>query len=343
MTKFRIVVKSEVIRLSSVLVSGGMGTIGSWVTRKLIEQGTKVVVYQRSPDTKLLKDIADKFDYVAGDVLDLPKILHTIKQYDVERVIHMVALVHTPLEANPFLYKINVEGTINVFEASRLMGIKRVVYISSKAVYGIAKGEHGHPIYKPINEDYTKAPRTVYGATKLFGENMGVSYNRIYGLDFIALRFASTYGPGKLTRYGAGGKLSSLTYTTHSQIIESAMLGSPLKIAKGGDHVNDMVYNRDVAEGIVLACFTENPKHRFFHLGTGKRETFRHLVEIVNNIFGKELIEVGPGLGTENPCIFDISRAQQELGYSPQYSLEEGVKDYIETMNRLGITPVKIL
>lgn len=328
--------------MSSVLITGGMGTIGSWVTRKLVEQGTKVIVYQRSPDTKLLKDIVDKFDYVAGDVLDLPKILHTIKQHDIERVIHMAALVHTPLEANPFLYKTNVDGTINVFEASRLMGIQRVVYISSKGVYAIVKGEYAHPTYKPITEDYAKAPRTIYGATKLFGENMGLGYNRIYGLDFIALRFASTYGPGKLTRYETEGKLSPLTHTIHSQIIESAMKGRPLKIPKGGDHINDMVYNRDVANGIALACFVENPKHRIFHLGTGKIENIRHIVEIVNNIFGKELIEIGPGLGTENPCIFDISRAQQELGYSPQYSLEEGVKDYIETMKRLDITPVVI-
>lgn len=148
--------------------------------------------------------------------------------------------------------------------------------------------------------------------------------------------------PGKLTRYETEGKLSPLTHTIHSQIIESAMQGRPLKIPEGGDHVNDMVYNRDVANGIVMACFVENPKHRIFHLGTGKIENIRHIVEIVNNIFGKELIEIGPGLGTENPCIFDISRAQQELGYSPQYSLEEGVKDYIETMKRLDITPVVI-
>jgi UDP-glucose 4-epimerase len=222
------------------------------------------------------------------------------------------------------------------------MGIKRVVYISSKSVYDRVKGEYGHPTYQPINEDYTKAPRTIYGVTKLFGENMGLSYHRIYGLDFIALRFASTYGPGKLTRHGTGMDSGPLSHTTHSQIIESAMLGRPLKIPGGGDQVNDMVYNRDVANGIVLACFVPNPNHRIFHLGTGKRETIRHVVEIVNSIFGKELIEVGPGLGTENPCIFDISRAQQELGYSPQYSLEEGIKDYIETMKRLDIAPVAI-
>jgi len=328
--------------MSSVLVTGGMGAIGSWVTRNLVEKGIKVFVYQRNPDTQLLKDILDKFDYVAGDILDLPRLIHTIKHYGVERIIHMAGLVHPPLEANPLLYKINVDGAINIFEASRLMDIQRVVYISSKGVYERVKGKYGHPTYQPIDEDYTKAPITVYGATKLFGENMGLNYHRIYGLDFIALRFASTYGPGKLTRHGAGANVGPLSHTIHSHIIESAMLGRALKIPDGGDHVNDMVYNRDIANGVVLACFVEKPNHRIFHLGTGKTEKIRHVVEIVNDIFGRELVEIGPGLGKENPCIFDISRAQEELGFSPQYSLEAGIKDYIKTMKKLDITPVAV-
>lgn len=240
-------------------------------------------------------------------------------------------------------YKVNVDGAMNVFEASRLMGVKRVVAISSKSVYDIPRGEYAHPTYRPIDEDYPKAPRTVYGATKLFVENMGLSYNRIYGLDFIALRFASTYGPGKQTRHVLQGMSGPGSHDIYSKIIESAMLGQSLKIPEGGDQTNDIAYHKDIADGIVQACFAENVEHRIFHLGTGKGETLRHLVESLNKIFGEVPIEVGPGLveiSSQAPFIFNIDRARRELGYSPQYDLEAGVRDYIEEMRRLDIKPV---
>jgi UDP-glucose 4-epimerase len=325
--------------MSSILITGGTGYLGSWVTRKLIEQGARVVTYSRHPDTTYLKDIVDRFDCVAGDVLDLPSLIHTIRRYGVERVIHMSTTLSKALEANPFLgYRVNVDGALNVFEASRLMDIRRVVYISSKAVYDTVRGEYAQPTYKPIDEDYPKAPHApvgVYGATKLFMENMGLSYDRIYGLDFVALRFAATYGPGQLTRH---------IFSSTSKIIESAMLGGPLKVSQDDiDQLEDMAYIKDMANGVVLACFTENLKHRIFHLGAGKQETLRHAIEIVTEIFGELPVEIGPRLGTTsfgNPCIFNIDRARRELGYSPQYDLEAGIRDYIETMRMMDIGPV---
>ena len=329
--------------MSSVLVTGGMGVIGSWVTRQLVEQGTKVVTYQRSRQTLLLKDIMDKFEAVPGDVLDLPRLIETMKKYQVDRVIHMAGLVTAPLEANPFLgYKINVDGAMNVFEACRLTDVKRVVAISTKGVYDKIQGGYAHPTYRPVDEDYPKAPTRVYGATKLFIEHMSLSYNRIYGLDVIALRFASTNGPGKQTRGAAVGDRSATAHALHSQIIESAMLGRPLRIPQGADQFDDMVYHRDIASGIVRACFADKTEHRIFNIGTGKKESLVHLVEILNKIFGKVPIEIGPGLAGpgSTPCILSIDRARRELGYAPQYDLEAGVRDYIDTMKRLDIKPV---
>ena len=325
--------------MGPVLVTGGMGLIGSWVTRKLIQQGRRVVTYQRHMDATLLNDIIDKVNYVEGDVLDLPNLIRTIRHYGVERVIHMATVFGNPLETNPFLgYRINVDGALNVFEASRLMDVKRVVFTSSKAVYDLVRGEYAHPTSKPIDEDYPKAPLTVYGATKLFAENMGLVYNRIYGLDVIALRFASTYGPRKAAQPGPA--------SIRGRIIESAMLGKPLKIPGGEDQLDDVVYNKDLADGIVLACFAENLEHRVFHLGTGNGETIQHLIEILEKIFGKVTIEIDPELEKIswwlNSCIYNIDRARRELGYSPQYNLEKGVRDYIETMKRLDIPPAAL-
>ena len=324
--------------MSAVLVTGGLGAIGSWVTRELVDQGKRAVSYDARLDTTLVKDIEDKFERVVGDVLDLPSIIHTIKHYEVERIIHMAAALPDLCEANPLMgFRINVEGTLNVFEAARLMDIRRVVYASSRSVYDISRGEYAHPTYKPIDEDYPKAPRDVYGATKLFAEHMGANYNRIYGLDAIGLRFAYTYGPGKQARGG--------TRAIYSRLVENAMLKKPLEIAQGGDRVDDLIYNGDIARGIVLACFAENPEHRIFHLGTGKGITLRDMLEVLNRVVGEVPIKIGPGLDfpgyvSRRNFVYNIDRARKELGFSPQYDLEKGVRSYIETMTRLGISPV---
>ena len=315
--------------MSSVLVTGGAGFIGSWVTRKLTEQGVRVVAYSRQPSTALLKDIADRVEFVAGDVLDLPGLIHAIRHYRVDRVIHLSTLLIGALEANPFLgYRVNVDGAMNVFEACRLMNVKRVVYISSRAVYDIARDEYAHPTYKPIDEDYPKQPRNVYGATKLFMENMGLNYHRIHGLDFIALRFAITWGPGKQARHAS---------LNTNKIIESAMLGKSLKINQDVDQLDDTIYVKDISNGIVLACFAENLQHRIFHLGTGKGETLRHAIDIIGKILGNVPVEIGtaPTNATTSTLahyVFNIDRACRELGYTPQYDLEAGIRDYIETI-----------
>jgi UDP-glucose 4-epimerase len=109
--------------------------------------------------------------------------------------------------------------------------------------------------------------------------------------------------------------------------------------------MNDMVYNRDVANGVVLACFAENLEHRVFHLGTGKGVNLRQIIEIVGHIFKGAPIKIGSGPPTpsmSNHCVFNIDRARRELGYHPQYDLEASIRDYVETMRRLDIKPVII-
>ena len=322
--------------MSSVLVTGGTGVIGSWVTRKLIEQGEKVVIYSRHPDTTLIKDILNRVDSVEGDILDLPNLIQVIRTNSVDRIVHMSTALIDPLEVNPFMgYRINVDGTMNVLEASRLLDVKRVVYTSSMAVYNLPPhGEYAYPSCKPIDEDYPKAPPIVYGATKLFMENMGLSYHRIYGLDFIALRFSNSFGPLRQIRHGI--------LALHSKIIESAMLEKPFKVFQDVDQLNEIMYVRDMANAIVLACFAENLEHRIFNVGTGSGETLRHFIEIVDRIYGGARIEITPSWEAEKDiwaCIFNIDRAREELGYAPQYDLEAGIGDYIETMKRLAIKP----
>jgi UDP-glucose 4-epimerase len=226
---------------------------------------------------------------------------------------------------------------INVLEAARLMDIKRLVYTSSQAVYDLMKGEHSHPTYKPVDEDYPQVPRNVYGVTKLFGEHMCASYHRIYGVDFVTLRFAWIYGPGKQARHGV--------LALHSKIIESAMLGRPFKIPQGADQIVDSIYCRDVASSIVLACFAEKLEHCVFNIGTGRPGTLGDMVRVLNKLYPDVPIEMGPGLNPmgapiANYMVMNIERARKELGYRPEYDVAAAVKDYIETMQHLDIAPM---
>jgi UDP-glucose 4-epimerase len=318
----------------SVLVTGGMGVIGSLVVRNLIERGEKPVIYCRHIDWTLMNDIAETVEIVTGNVTDLAHLIDVIKEYKIKHIIHLASLVtalavQRPKEA----VDINIGGTVNVFEAARLTDIERVVFSSSRAVYAPIVGHYGHPLYKPINEDYPLAPSTIYGATKLFCEQYAQFYTQRYGLDIVSLRFSFTYSPGKRARHGASAIIS--------YIVENAMLGEPISIPQGGDAKEDFIYNKDVAQAVILACYAKNLQHQVFHIGTGEVHSLREVADIVKRIFPNSIIEIGPGLDLtgrgEGSCALDISRARQELGYEPQYGLEEGINDYVSMLQELDL------
>ena len=126
------------------------------------------------------------------------------------------------------------------------------------------------------------------------------------------------------------------------------MLGKPFKHPQGAEQKNDIIYNKDTANGIVLACMAKGLTNRIFNIGSGKASTLVEFAEAVKKIYPHADIEIGPGLdyfrrGFNTYSVYDISRAQKELGYSPEYNLENGVRDYIETLHQLKIEPIYTL
>ncbi len=321
--------------MAGVLVTGGTGTIGSLVTRRLVEKGIKPVIYDLNADTRLIKDIVPRVTLIKGNVLDLTGLIDAIKKNGVEHIIHLATVIDPTMQLPPkTTYEVMVQGTVNVLEAARLMDVKRVVAASSKAVYSDAAGDYAHPTYKPITEDYPKfAPNcTLYGASKLFCERYGTNFTQKYGVDVVFLRFASTFSPGKQAGHGP---LASV-----SRIVDNAIQGKPTVIPKGGDQKEDFVYSKDVANALVLASFAGPLEHHVFHIGSGQGHTLVDVANIVRKLFPGASIEIGPGLdflgiGIKAHFIFDISRARKELGYEPQYSLEAAIKDYIDTVRDL--------
>lgn len=308
-----------------VLITGGMGVMGAETSRKFVQEGIRPVIYARHRDESLIYDILDKVDIELGDILDFPRLLEAIKKHGVTHIVHAAALVGAVSQQNPaFSIQVNVMGMVNVLEAARLFDVKRVVYTSAKGVYGAVSGEHGYPTFKALAEDYPKNPIRIYDAAKLMGEHTGLYYQANMGVDVVILRFATTYGPGKTARHGDKG--------VTSQLIESTAEGKPFRLSQGGDKRDDFIYNKDSALGIYLACLADHPKSRVYNIGTGVGVTLQDFARVLRRTIPNADIEIGPGRSPSS--IYDISRARQELGYSPQFDLEKGIADYLETLRR---------
>ena len=317
----------------NILITGGMGVNGAATARLLVKEGLRPVLLDNRKDLSLIRDFKDRVDCVEADVCDPVGVEKIVNDYGITHIAHLAALMPGPAEANPRLaIKVGIDGTVNVLEIARAKRIGRVVFTSSKAVYGEIDGEEGPPDYKLLRESYRKHPVDLYGVIKLCCETTGGYYRETYGIEFVALRYVSIYGPGKQPRHGA--------LSFYGQLIEKARNGEKWIVPQGGDQKNDAVYVGDVARSIYLALKAEPSDDWVFNIGTGKAWTPRDFLHAASKIFPDHQIELGHGpsrLGRskQSYSVFDISAAKRQLGYEPVYDVEQGVRDYVETLDRL--------
>jgi UDP-glucose 4-epimerase len=309
----------------TVLVTGGTGFIGSYTLRALVDKGEKPTAYDLVPDPSLIGDIADKVEVVRGDILDLPNLLRTIKERDVERIIHLAYMMMDAAEANPYKgMEVNILGTNNVFEAARILDVERVVWASSAAVYGPAEEYGGTSI--PVNEDSPVKVGTasVYGACKILNEFTAEFYSERYGLDLIGIRPTVIYGPGRVR----GGTAFA------SRLIEDPARGKPVKIPYSSPQEHDWMYVKDTANAFVTACFAGKPKNIVFNVG-GETRTIGEAVKYVKEFIPGADITLGDiTLGWVSR--YDTTRVSKELGFKPQFSLKDGIKNFISTVRQKG-------
>ena len=327
-----------------VLVTGGLGVNGCWVTRDLLEAGHEPVVFDNRPDFTLLRDVSDAFPFVQGDVADLDRLVSACRDHRVERVCHLAALYPDACNADPVLgFRVNAGATVNVLEAARLSGVPRVVFTSSIGALSEVAAAHLEPTLIPVAEDAPAYPvhAGVYGASKVAGELMGIQYRRLFGIEFAALRFAAIYGIGK---HGARHGSHNVIW---AEIVENAVAGRPSSFPRGGDQRLDLTYVRDVAQAVVLACTASALESSVFHIGSGRSHTLRDFADAVRAAVPGARIDVGPGMdprgmGRAGYFLMDIARARRELGYEPRYRPEAAVRDWIEWTERLELKPEDI-
>ncbi len=324
-----------------VLITGGLGVNGAVTARLMAQDGLRPVLMDNRMDLTLMGDIKDQVDIVIGDICDQGTLEKAVDDYKITHIAHLAALMPEPAEANPRLgVRVGVDGTTNVLEVARAKKIERVVFTSSKAAYGEITGEYAPPTCKPVREDYPKQPADLYGSIKVCCEELGRYYRETYGIEFIALRFVSIYGPGKEARHGPLSFYGQLIEKARSGI-EKARSGEKWAIPQGGDQLNDAVYVGDVARSVYLAIKASTPRDWTFNIGTGRAWTPRDFLNAAAKLFPDHRIELGPGpskLGRskQSYCVFDISAAKKNIGYEPAYDVERGVRDYVATLERLG-------
>ena len=240
------------------------------------------------------------------------------------------------------MFDVNLGGTLNVLEAALVGDVQRVVFTSSKSAYGVVTGAHARPEYRPVPEDHVGVPPppsflSLYGHAKVAGEGLGFNYQKAFGVDFFALRFATICAPGKLARHGP--------MSIHSRLIENAMAGAPTAISQGGEERDDIVYVRDVAQAIGLAVATSIRGACIYNVGQGRPFSLQDMADAIHTRFPAAPITIGPGFDFMNVGfgaynVLDISKTREQLGYAPQYNLENMVGDYVSTLERFGIAPI---
>ena len=296
------------------LITGGAGFIGSHLVRELVQQGQKVTVLDNLAVGKLenLVGLQKKIHFIEGDICDYSDVLDACSEVDY--VLHHAASVSVAesLEKPQETAEINVQGTVNVLEASRLSGIKRVVFASSAAVYG-TRSE------LPYTENTPTDCQSHYAWSKQAGTELCQLYTKIYGLETVSLRYFNVYGTGQ--------NLHSAYPAVIAKFIQLAAEGKPLGIDWDGLQSRDFVHVKDVVQANLLAA-TKAVPGEIYNVASGRSYTLLELADTVEKISGKKLERISrpkrPGDVHESSA--DISKICA-LGYVPQITLEEGLKE----------------
>jgi UDP-glucose 4-epimerase len=320
------------------LVTGGTGFIGSRVVRDLVREGQDVIVYDWNPEKTIVEklmsaeELASRVKIVRGDVTDFAYLSSVVKQYNVERIVHLAALLLHEVNANPLLaIKVNCEGTVNVFEAARLLGTNKVVWISSGSVFGPPEAY----AQEFIPNDAPHYPQNLYGATKSIDEQFASYYADKYGLDITAIRLVLVYGA-----WQSRGRTAAII----QQMVVNPALGRPGKVPAAGDNILGWTYVDDAARAIVLAAKSGKTQTRSFSV-RGTVHSVKEIADYVKELIpGSEILLLPLERSKSHlimTCKYDTTRIEEELGFHTRWTIKQGIKETINMVRRdAGLSPV---
>lgn len=307
----------------AVFITGGCGHIASWAAYFLTKSGEQCILYDtHMPKLDYLEEVADKLEFIQGDVLDFPRLTDIFQQRkgSIDGILHTVGIMGEIVQSSPYAHvRLNIGGTHNMLEIARIFEIPKVVYTSTGAVYGAVSGT--------VSEESQPNPSDLYGSTKVSSEYLGQHYANTFGFEFRIARLYFCYGPGKFPS----------RFIKLYQMAFGALEGlEGLKMDKGADQKLDFTYIEDAGRGTALLYQADNLGHKIFNIATGIPTSVGQVAELSQRYSHFPVkVELGPGELMQRCEALDITRARKELGFEPRYSVEEGIQKYADWLQKM--------
>ncbi|AGL03592.1 SDR family oxidoreductase [Desulfoscipio gibsoniae] len=310
-----------------VLVTGGAGFIGSHIVDALIARGACTAVLDNLSSGRF-ENIDPRVNFYKGDLRDGKFVREVLQAEKSDYVIHHAAQidVQTSVDDPATDAAINILGTINLLEACRTCEVKKIVYASSAAVYG-------NPRYLPVDEEHPVQPLSGYGVSKHTVEHYLVAYQALYGLKYIALRYANVYGP-RQDATGEGGVVAIFT--------DRLLRGRRCRIFGDGRQTRDFIFVGDVARANLAAIDIDSAAGSgtarrsggcgIFNISTGIPTSVNELYDTLRQITGSDLEPeyCPPRAGDIEHSYLDEKAAVTGLRWQAKRSLVDGLRDTVD-------------
>jgi UDP-glucuronate 4-epimerase len=314
----------------TILVTGIAGFIGSHLAKNLLKRGENILGIDNLSnyyDVNLKKDRLNNLKAYKNltfeniDIANYEGLEKVIKQYKISKICHLAAQagVRYSLEAPMEYIKSNIVGHLNILEICRNLNIKNLVYASSSSVYG------GNTKVPFSIDDRVDTPVSLYAATKRSDELMSYTYNHLYGINTIGLRFFTVYGPW--------GRPDMATWIFTKRIIN----GDPIEVYNNGVMERDFTYIDDIINGtisILDSCKEETNQNfsKVYNIGNNKPENLLDFISIIEDYIGIKAIKIMKPLqkGDVANTYADISAIKSDFNFTPQTKLIEGVPKFID-------------
>ena len=309
----------------TILITGGCGFIGDQLAKKFAGRGNKIVLFDKTvTEENAIND--PLITTIKGDVTNFHEILNVVKQYKPDCIFHLAAILSGVSESNPWgSININALGTYHVLEAARLFNCGKIVFSSSMGSYTVDRDTI-------VDEQTKQTPQLIYGVTKVFGELLGLYYQRKFGIDFRGIRFPQLIGPNVKT-FGFG--------QYNPWMIEAAIKGETFDVWAPEDTILPLLYIKDAIRSLIMLYDADeaNLKTRVYNIGQIlPAPTAADMANEVRKYFPNAEINFKPdpaaeiGLATI-PKRIKGDVAEQEWGWHVKYNLADTVKDFINSYN----------
>lgn len=307
--------------MSTVLLTGIAGFIGSWTAEALLKKGHKVIgvdnfndYYDPALKRARVKKFSNKATVHKADVSDAKAMEKLFKKHKFDQVCHLAAQAGVGYSLKkPMAYEIsNNMGTLTLLELCKRYGVKSFIYASSSSVYG------GNKKVPFSVKDPVEKPISIYAATKRYNELLAHTYHHLYGIHCTGLRFFTVYGPW--------GRPDMALF----KFTKAIQAGKPIDVYNNGRMKRDFTYITDIVSGII-ASLERNYPYEIFNLGNSKTVELTHFIDTIEKSLGQKAVRNSLPMqaGDVPETCADIDYSREKLGFNPTVNIEEGVQNFM--------------